>query len=174
MRLEINMFESVLSSHISRYPEMKIQDVYKLIYQAAMGSEHAISNLGEARAWLERELNELGEGGQEPIKDLISVDGNILRVHLRSYIAANGNLETLLKAFVRTAKEFQGDTHRLEQYRGIALQLAKENELPFHASELESYFDALKTQGYPAVHHSLEYKKKYSPAYRVVKADFLP
>ena len=34
----------VLPAHFSRYPAMKIQDIYKLIHQAALGSEHAVSN----------------------------------------------------------------------------------------------------------------------------------
>lgn len=168
------MFEFILTSHISRYPEMKIQDVYKLIHQASMGSEHAISDLGEARTWLEQELNELGEGPQEPVKDPISVDENILRVHLRPYMTAGGKPEALLEAFIRTAKESQGDTHLLEQYWDVAAQLAKESKLPFPASEMEIFFESLKAQGFPAMHHSLGYKRKYRPAYRVVKADFLP
>jgi len=168
------MIEFILTSHISRYPEMKIWDVYKLIHQASMGSEHAISDPGEVRAWLEQELNELGEGPQEQVRDPISVDGNILRVHLRPYMTAGGKPEALLEAFIRTAKEFQGDAHLLEQYWDVAVQLAKESKLPFPASEMESFFDSLKTQGFPAVHHSLDYKRRYRPAYRVVKAEFLP
>ena len=167
------MFETIIISHIGRYPEMKMQDVYKLIHQASMGSEHAIPSLDDVRTWLEHELNELGEGPQEPVKDPISIDGKILRVHLRPYIAAGGKPEALLEAFIRTAKEFQGDTHLLEQYWDIALQLAKEHKLPFPASDMNSFFEPLKTQNFPAVHHSLVYKKKYLPAYRVVKADFL-
>lgn len=166
------LFESILLSHIVRYPEMKIMDVYKLIHQASMGSEHIVSRLDSVRAWLERELNELGEGPREPVKDPISSDGKILRIHLRSYIAAGGTTEELLKAFIRTAEEFHGDARLLEHYWDIALQLAKENKLPFLASEMKIFFEPLKTQSFPAVHHSTEYKKRYLPAYRVVKENF--
>ena len=73
----------ILQDHLARYPKMQARDVYKLLHQAAMGSEHAVTDIASARAWLERELAEIGPGPAEPLVDPISPDGQIARIHLR-------------------------------------------------------------------------------------------
>jgi hypothetical protein len=83
--------EDVLHAHIARYPAMQIQDIYKLVHQAAMGSEHAISSARGPRMWLERELAEMGSGPEETLIDPISGDGQIVRVHLRPFLARGGD-----------------------------------------------------------------------------------
>ena len=101
--------KTVLHAHFSRYPAMQIQDVYKLLHQAAFGSEHAISNPEGARQRLENELAEMGVGPDEPIFDPISADEQIVRVHLRPFIAQGGDPEMLLMAFIQTAEEFRSN-----------------------------------------------------------------
>ena len=81
----------ILVDQIARYPQMEIQDFYKLQYQAVMGSEHAISSLDAARTWLKRELENLTEGPDEPAVDVISPEGNIVRVNLRPFIQSGGD-----------------------------------------------------------------------------------
>ena len=72
------MFESILASHFARYPAMQLTDLYKLIHQAALGSEHAICAEASAREWLTRELAEMGVGPAEPLPDLLSVQTGIV------------------------------------------------------------------------------------------------
>ena len=67
--------ETVLYAHFCRYPTMCIQDVYKLIHQAALGSEHAVSHAEDARKWMERQLADLGTGPDEPVVDPIPAEG---------------------------------------------------------------------------------------------------
>ena len=162
------MFQTVLQSHLIRYPALKIQDIYKLCHQAALGSEHAVSNPEIARVRLERELNEMGAGIPEVSLDPISPDGEIIRVHLHPYIATGGDSERLLSAFIRTANEYHGDIHTLEEYWQTAVFIA---HFSFHA--LDEFIQPMKTQGYPAIHHSPEYEHLYRPAYRVVWRKYL-
>ena len=156
-------FEVVLRTQFAHYPSMQIQDVYKLIHQAALGSEHAISSLESARKWMERELVEMGEGHDEPVVDPISADGQILRVHLRPFVAQGGNPETLLDAFIRTANEYRGDVKTLKNYWNIAAGMGY-----YPAVEMSDFIQSMQAQDYPAVHHSSEYERLYRPAYRVV------
>src|SRR5512136_1192132 len=121
----------ILSDHIARYPLMQVRDLYKLIHQAALGSEHAVRDLESARAWLDRELKDLGPGPADPLIDPISADGRIVRVHLRPFLHAHGDLTALLDAFVRTANEYRGDTKRLPEYATAAQQMAQAGLLPF-------------------------------------------
>jgi hypothetical protein len=118
----IEMIETVLHSHIARYPALQIQDLYKLLHQAAMGSEHA---------------------GHAP--------------------------DLLLDAFIRTANEYRGDAHLLEQFWQAAVKLEY-----FSTAKMEKFIRSMKTKNYPTVHHSPEYEKMYHPAYRVVALAFCP
>jgi hypothetical protein len=163
------MIETILRSHLSRYPAMQIQDVYKLLHQAALGSEHAVTSLDSARNWLLREMAEMGEGSPEPLIDPISPGGEIVRIHLRPFLAAGYDPDVLLDAFVRTANEHHGDVHLLEQFWQAATVTSK-----FPALEMEELFRSMKAQNYPPVHHSPEYEKLYRPAYRVVARVFCP
>jgi hypothetical protein len=142
---------------------MQIQDVYKLIHQAALGSEHAISDPESARNRMERELAEMGAGLDEPFLDPISEDEQIVRVHLRSFVAQGGDPDMLLDAFIRTANEFRGDIQVLKNY----LNIAKTTQ-HFPSAAMDEFIESMQARNYPAVHHSPEYERLYRPAYRVV------
>jgi hypothetical protein len=152
---------------------MEVQDIYKLIHQASLGSEHAVQDLDVTRAFLEREVHELADGPEEPIKDFISADGRMARINLRPYIASNAILENLFDAFVRTANEFEGSIMRLKRYRSYAERLRGESSFPFSHTAIRTFFDHMEAQGFPAVHHSASYAAAYQPAYRVVLYEFL-
>ncbi len=163
----------ILMDQIARYPQMEIQDLYKLIFQAVMGSEHAIRNLDAAHSWLERELENLPDGLDEPAIDVISPEGNIVRVNLRPFIQSGEDPVSLLDAFVRTANEYRGSTERLRAYWSFAVRLAEGGELPFKQTNMTAFFKLVEEEGFPAVHHSNRYENAYRPAYRVIKQDYL-
>jgi hypothetical protein len=170
---EEGAFRHILTLHCKRYPLMEAQDLYKLIHQASMGSEHAVQDLNATRAFLEREVDELADGPEEPIEDIISADGQIARINLRPYIDSNASLENLFGAFVRTANEFEGSTIKLKRYRSYALRLPGESSFAFSGTAIRAFFDQMETQGFPAVHHSASYAAAYQPAYRVVLYELL-
>jgi hypothetical protein len=95
----------LLRSHLTRYPLFTLKDLYKLLHQGVLGSEHAVTSEPAAREWLEREIAGLGPGPEEPLIDVIACDGRIARVHLRPFLAGGGDPEVLLRAFVHTANE---------------------------------------------------------------------
>jgi hypothetical protein len=99
--------------------------------------------------------------------DPISASGQIVRVHLRPFVAQGGKVETLLQAFIRTTREYRGGLQTLVDYWNITASLG------YHpAVEMDNFMRSMQAQAYPAVHHSLEYRQLYRPAYRVVKAEF--
>lgn len=152
---------------------MEVQDLYKLVFQAAMGSEHAVPDREVARQWLERELSTLEMSAGEPLSEPLSPDGTLVRVNLRAFIDRGGDPEGLLAAFVTTADHFQGSHERLERYWVEVEALARAGEIPFEAAEIQNLWTEMKSQGLPAVHHSPRYRERYHPAYRVVLADLL-
>ena len=169
--------EQVLQFHFDRYPKMQPDDLYKLLHQAAMGSEHAIPNREAASQWMDRELAMLQQSGaaspDEALYEPLSPDGRLVRVNLRPHLQAGGGTDLLLDAFVRTGEEFSGDPLALESYCERAVELARQGSLPFPHKKLEAHFAMLKREGYPVVHHSKSYADAYRPAYRVVLRDLL-
>lgn len=164
----------ILSLHFTCTPLMQVQDVYKLLHQAAMGSEHAVGDEQAARDWLECELSEMGAGPDDPLLDPLSPDGQILRVHLRPYLRAGKNPETLLRAFIQTANEWRGSPEKLKEYGVAAARLLTQAGTgSFKQGDFEAFFAKMEAQGFPAVHHSGEYERLYRPAYRVVARQFL-
>lgn len=166
-------FRRILAEQVARYPRLEPQDLHKLIYQAAMGSEHAVSDNDMARTWLEHELEALADGPVEPVVETISPDGRLVRINLRPYLAAKDDRSALITAIVRTANEYKGTEARLKRYWSYAERMATDGELPFNCSALERFFAQMQEQGFPAVHHSTTYASAYHPAYRVIVYQFL-
>jgi hypothetical protein len=165
--------QQILADHFNRTPSMQPQDVYKLLFQAALGSEHAVADQQSARIWLAHEISGMGEGPDDPLLEPLSPDGQILRIHLRPYIKSGKDPETLLHAFIQTANEWHGSTETLKQYAaeaGTFLQSWTGSLLP---EDFRTFFTSMEDQGFLAVHHSVEYLRLYRPAYRVVARKFL-
>ena len=110
----------------------------------------------------------------EALIDPISEDGGIVRVHLRPLLAAHLPVEPLLEAFVRTSQEFPGSIEKLREYLQEALRLKGDDVLPFSVRQITGTFHDRERAGFPAVHHSEEYRNAYHPAYRVTALAFLP
>ena len=166
-------FWRMLAKQVHRYPLMEARDLYKLAYQAALGSEHALTDVAGVRHWLERELAEMGPGPTEPLLDPISADGGLVRLHLRPFVAEHGDSSTLLDAFIRTAQEFRGSVETLRRYLRYAVKIDLGGGLPFTVDEMIHFFAHMETLGFPAAHHSEQYEHAYRPAYRVVHRAYL-
>jgi hypothetical protein len=164
----------ILCAHTARYPLWALDDLYKLVHQASMGSEHAYIDEVQARDWLTREFASLGRGPEEVLIDPISPDGKLVRVHLRPFVRLQLDGELLLKAFVRTSKEFLGSASQLLEYAEIAADLARAGVLRFNYSDVTQYISRMKAAGFPSIHHSPAYVAAYRPAYRVVAQHELP
>jgi hypothetical protein len=170
---ELDTLSQLLVCHNARYPQMQMQDLYKLLHQAALGSEHAVHDEQAARDWLERELAEMGAGSDDPLLDPITVDGQILRVHLRPYLKAGKNPEILLQAFIQTANEWRGTLDTLKEHAAAVLELAHSESFQFSSLKFMDFFAKMESQDFPACHHSEIYKRLYRPAYRVVNRQYL-
>lgn len=173
MDLEVVSLQHVLTSHFLRTPGMQVQDVYKLLHQAALGSEHAVQDEQQARNWLEKELVEMGEGPEDPLIDALPPDGRIVRVHLRPFRQAAGDPGELLRAFLRTANEWHGSVDTLKEFGAQAVELARSGSMPVNSEEIGTFLGRMEKQGFPAVHHTAIYQRLYRPAYRVVARQYL-
>ena len=163
----------LLSAHLTRYPAMQLDDIYKLLHQAAMGPGHAVDNPAAARKRLDEEMATLGKGPPETSQDIISPDGRLARVHLRTYMSAGGETEALHRAFVETANSYPASPDKLAKFCGCLGDLATAGGIPFAREEVLAYFGKFARDGYPAIHHSETFHQAYRPAYRVIAVDLL-
>ena len=163
----------MLSSHFERYPAMQLDDVYKLLHQAALGPGHAVNNPAAARKYLDEEIQALDGGPTEPGQDIISPDGQLGRVHLRTYLAGGGDVDVLHRAFVKTASTYSASPDKLAKFCGCLGDLATAGGIPFTQDEVVAYFEKIAHDGYLAIHHSAAFRNAYQPAYRVVAVDLL-
>lgn len=162
----------LLASHLQRYPAMQLPDIYKLLHQAALGPAHAVE-AGDAAARLREEMAALPAGPDEPLVDVISPDGRLARVHLRTFAARGLPAETLAQAFARTACDYPGSREKLAKFCGCLGDLADAGGLPFPRAEVEPWMAARAAADWEAVHHSAGYRAAYGPAYRVVDIQYL-
>ena len=161
-------FRLILQEQAARYPLMEIQDVYKLIHQAALGSEHAVPDPAAAQRWMQREMATLTDGPDDPLFDPLMPDSQLVRVHLRPYLAGGGDPDALVRAFVETANTYPGSVDRLRRYWQYAERSAEAGTLPFRRDAMAAFLAEQAEAGYPAMHHSARYEAAYAPAYRVV------
>ena len=163
----------LLGAHLARYPEMQLADIYKLLHQAALGPAHAIES-GDAIARLREEAASLvPSASADPVCDVISPDGRLARVHVRPYLAIGRDLDALATAFARTACEYAGSEDKLAKFCGCLGDLADAGGIPFIRANVETYMNARRDEGWPAVHHSDPYLAAYGPAYRVIDISLL-
>ena len=163
----------LLSAHLVRYPAMQLADIYKLLHQAALGPGHAVSNPAAARKRLDEEVLALERGSDEPAHDVISPDGRLVRIHLRTYLSSGGDPDTLLHAFVETANTYPASPEKLAKFCSCLGDFAATGQIPFARSDVVNYFENIARDGYPVLHHSSVYRDAYRPAYRVVATDLL-
>lgn len=168
--LKKHSFEEIVWKQFDLYPEMEIRDLYKLIFQGVMGSGHAVSSSENARNWL---LSEIGNTGASPHKETlieeISPGGAVVRVNLRPFLSMQKDPDKLLRAFVRTGREFKGDTVLLQQ----AWKQAEAVQSVFPLIPMRDFINRQRETGFQAVHHSQTYRDLYRPAYRVVSREIL-
>ncbi len=172
----IARYAPVARWHSVHFPELRVEDLYKLLHQAVAGPGHSIEDPGMARQWLDREWDSLGAPlAAEEVFEPLSADGRRVRVNLRPWRAAGRSPADLLDAFLRTAETVSPDTAtvrvELDAIGACGEQLS--GGLRISGPEIQSFFYDRALEGYPAIHHSKEYEKRYRPAYRVVLRSLL-
>lgn len=156
----------LIEEHVARRPEAHAQDIFKLLYQGVFGVGHIISD----KAWdilvEEADRINLEEHEEEPLLEPCSPDGKMVRVNLRQYINAGGDLEKLFQAMKRS--EIKGDPEVFLGYWEEFKQLVSEGAFNFPTVEIDALDDFISKNGPEPRHHSEPYREAYYPAYRVV------
>jgi hypothetical protein len=162
---------TTIQLHLTWYPQMELRDVYKLVYQGVMGSEHLISSPEGFINYLVEEFEPLQANPLERLLEPIRPDLSLFRVNLRPFKALNLPVDVLVPGLLETARAFKSD---LEEFKHAWMGFGKACEQgqvsSFDIGEVHQFTRWVEGLGFPAVHHSEAYGKEYRPAYRLILA----
>ena len=147
----------------ARHPASRLQDLRKALYQSAFGCGHLVDDSSAAADWIRREAAEV----PADYREIEPLDGPWCRVPL-GVLSEGLTPETLAAAFARSAAMPGEDIPALEERLVVLMELIREGTLPFDPAEAAAEIAAWRAAGFPACHHSEEYRNAYHPAYRVL------
>lgn len=168
--------DQIMLDHVRRYPQMKVQDAVKLLYQREFGNGHMIIDETESLLRLKTEYNQIIKQADFNSPLLCdSIGGGYVRVNLNC-LPKGLSLETMNRIFIHSVNDANGSREQFEESLDELERAAGEGELPWHLIEVKEYLSGYRKQQAPVVSHTDEYRKCYHPAYRVISkryADYL-
>lgn len=149
----------------ARYPRLRPADLIKGLHQSTFGCGHLIRDRAAAAEFIRREA----EGCAAPNGPVVeALDGGFVRFHLWGLRQYGMSPEELAARFAASAKVRCGSTGEIEARLGVLLDLAAAGALPFSGEDAEAAVADWRANGYPACHHSEQFRTAYTPAYRVL------
>jgi len=153
-----------IASQYRLYPLSEPQDIYKALFQACLGPEHALIDPALAMARLAEEASRL-RAEQGKLVEQLSPE--FCRVHLRVALAYGISMDEVFRAFVLSAEVRQNRD-------ALLLYLAQWPAIATNGAEVSTFVAGVIAQGYPSMHHSQVFRAQYRPAYRVLHVKYVP
>jgi uridine kinase len=164
--------KAIILEHYDRYPKMQIQDIVKLLYQNEFGVGHLITNSAASLRRIKEEYAMLQQNTLIKNNLFETIGNGLYRLNLSAVKHTNIAITTINQIFVNTGKLVMGSELGFEAKLSILQRCCQNEELPFPVNNINAYLSMLKTQGYPPISHSEQYRLAYAPAYRIVKSDY--
>jgi hypothetical protein len=162
--------KQLVEFHQHHHPQLKVQDVFKLFYQAAFGVEHILSDSSEVASYLMGELASLDTtASDEPLLEQISMEGDVVRVNLRPFKVLNLDPSLLVKVMFQSARETIPDTTVFNGMWNEFSALVRSGFLEYPSDDIKAWDTRIVDGNIPPLHHSREYSETNKPAYRVVR-----
>ncbi len=153
-----------LGESMLRYPEMRISDAVKFLYQGEFGGGHLVHDKNNALSRLRAEYESTDLRTDIPAIEMLSEKAARINI---GPVKGRISPETLCAVFVSSTERIAGETENFIYGLGAL------NDY-FESDEVSAYLRSYTEKGCPAVSHSDLYREKYLPAYRVVSAEYLP
>ncbi|MBR0134972.1 MAG: hypothetical protein IJM18_02125 [Clostridia bacterium] len=162
--MEYESFIPFICGALEKYPLSQPQDIVKLLYQSEFGPAHAVS---DPEAALDRLRREYASVKQEEGLLMEYIGNGYARLDLKRLDHNGVTPEQAAEWFVKSAAPAGGKAAFEKKLRRLAAESLMNELIPALAPYIAEYIKA----GCPAVHHSEEYRRAYSPAYRVIRAE---
>lgn len=165
---------SFVNKQIEEYPKSRLLDIYKSCFQDYMGAEHLVSDTASTRKYLDYELSTTKFSDMLPwYYEPCGINGNYVRVSLRTVKEGFITKEQLLDAFIRSANSESCpsvDSWK-QRWQEIADTIARMNIRLPHYEEDKQYIDSILSIGKYAISHSPDYREAYHPHYRIISRE---
>lgn len=161
--------KAFLLAHCARYPALRPADLLKALHQSTFGCGHLVKDPSAAAEFIREEAKGCEKGVAPAVEAL---DGGFVRVHLWALEEYGVTAEELAGAFAASAALICGSKEEIEGRLAVLLELAKLGELPVSYEETALAVERWREKGYPACHHSEEFRGAYAPAYRVLWSEY--
>jgi hypothetical protein len=162
--------KQLIEFHKHMRPELQVQDVYKMLYQANFGLGHLLTDEVYARTVLDQELARLdATDSSEELLERISTGGEVVRVNLRPFKKLNLDAGKLIQVMVHSAAETIPDTLAFYREWNEFAALVRYDLLNFPLKDVEAWDARVSSGNLLPDHHSETYTELYKPAYRVVR-----
>jgi len=156
------------------YPLLEVQDLVKALYQAEFGCGHLITNPKEGLERLKMEIATCRMPVSGDMLPLVEPLGDTFcRVHLQPFSSCGVSVNTLFRIFEISAEEEAGSMKAFIAQLNVLEGLIVSGDIPLSVKETKAFLNEYCNVGCPALHHSKAFRNAYSPAYRVIRADFL-
>jgi hypothetical protein len=167
----LSQLKELIEFHLTIYTALLVRDVYKLLHQGVCGSGHLLTDPDAARSYLLDEWEKMAGRPAEPVVVPVSPDHTVVRINLRSFKAAGGDVFGLWRAFYASAQTMEQDIGAFIRIWERFLECCRDEMLPFSPQDVESLTEKMAALGYPPRHHSTAYREANDPHYRVVRAE---
>jgi len=157
--------------HCRRYPRLTVRDLFKFLYQSALGCEHLIASPEAVLSYIRQEAEGISFSQQTETVEPLA--GGYSRVHL-ACLAKGLRPETLAQLFFRSATHEPDGMKNLTDLLNLAREAILGGMLPFSVEEFDRARAEWEAAGSPAMRHSAEFRAAYHPAYRVISNRFVP
>lgn len=165
----VHNLKSLIDFHKKAHPSIRVQDVYKLLYQGAMGPHHLVEDQNAAHLFLQHEFADLELPRDcEELMEPVSIDGSVIRINLRVFRRMTRDEAPLFSCMLASAKKMVPDEKLLRSLWDEFKQMNARDLLNFAHQEIVRLDDQLASKGLKAIRHSEEYRLREKPAYRVV------
>ena len=165
---------NLLLQHLSWYPLMEPRDVYKLLYQGVMGSEHLLTSSVEYIWNLRSEFERLQPDINQRLLEPVRPDETLFRLNLRAFKTRQMKIDKLFSPLIETTRVPNGSRNEVEAvWAGFTQWCLQGHVCRFEIKKIYQFSLWLFEMEFPAVHHSEIYRREYQPAYRLISNEFI-
>jgi len=169
------MIEAAVNEQLARYPKSTLQDIYKNFYQDKFGAEHAAPSREQAQNYLDYELRNMTDTDTTEFVEEIGFRKNFVRVPLALVKHGKLHADTLLNAFLESAKvDFSENIAEewVKEWATIVRIIETKNiQIDNFLADKKRINALLQQNPTIALHHSDEFRTAYKPHYRIVKKE---